>query len=295
MSEQFDYFEHDFAQAASTTYDADGFLLVGLDSAGTGEAPTEQHWPYGFMARPMDPAVDANGAPTSGCTVHTWAVGSTKHAMCLGDPRDLSNIPQIGKGDSCQYSASGAFVKCHGSGVNAGRISAGTKDANGADMGWTLDPGGGHTVFGQFGRQFFDMTGWHLQTYAGPSIDIGGAYGLPAPASAFGAYMRFRAANVQVLAPIIMLGAKGSTARSPVALATPLATVLAAVLTAVQALQQAVTQLATPQAVAGAATVPSPPVVAAAAAVSSAVSALAAATAPVNGAPSYFSATTLSS
>lgn len=297
MPDEFNVFEHDFALSATSSYDGDGFLTVGIDQYGdTGADPLELHHPFGFIARPLDPSVDATGTPTNGCTMKVWTEGSRKHGMALGDPGVVPNLAQVGKGSSMQYSSAGSFVRLTGTGVNKGRIDIGTSDATGYDMGLMLDPTAGFSQFSQYGQVKFDATGWHLNTKAGSSIDVGGVYGIPAPASQFSAYIRMTTANVQLLAPVVVLGVKRAVPRSPVALATPLAIVTAAIATAMQALQQAILALAASPSATGAPPSADGAVSAAVVELASAINSLTAASAPApTGDPIFASATTVSS
>ena len=241
-----DQFEYDFAVAASSSYDADGYLSVGIDQYGnTGADPVELHHQFGFACRPLDPQVDSLGNVTNGCTMKVWTEGSRKHGMPLGDPSVVPNLALLGKGDSMQYSASGSFWKLTGQGVNKGRIAGSTSDTNGFDMGFVMDPTSGHSLFGRYGQMSFGPTGWRLRTLAGPTITVGGVTG-PGLGPA-GQFISMRAGTVRLLAPTVVLGGKGI--RSPVALATPLAAALATVSTALQSVATALTALgATPAA-----------------------------------------------
>lgn len=289
-------FQYDFATSATSSYDADGFLTVGVDNYGdAGSSPAELHHPFGFLSRPLDPQVDANGNPTLGCTLKVWDEGSRKHAMALADCTVTPNLAQCGKGDSMQYCASNAFIKCTGAGVNKGRIAIGTSDTNGSDMGILVSPvpTDGIQQFGAFGLCAFNTTGWHLKTQAGSRIDVGGIYGIQGPAASYGRYIRFTTAKCEILASTIDLGNKGAASRQPVALAQTLQLALTAIGSALAGIQEAVTALGAQPCVNGAALAIGPVSTAignAAAAVSAAQSAIA----PAGGMPQFASATTLS-
>jgi len=278
----------DLGVSCTTSYDADKFLVGAVDDyGGESSIPCEIKHIFGFVSRPLDPVVDGTGAVTNGCTMWTVGEGSRKYLIPLNDPRSVTPTSlQMGKGDSAMYCSGAGFFKLTGQGVNKNRVACGTQDTGGFDMGWQLDPGlgilgPGWSIFGQFGKQSFNMSGWHLLTQSGVQIDAGGIAG-PGIGSA-GAYFRVTSATLQLSAPAITLGPGAPTTHAVVA--ERLAGVLQLFAAALQAQATAITALtaASGTVVAGGANLPVAsvgPVAAAETAVSTALTALTAAIAP---------------
>jgi len=101
----------DFGQAILSEYDEHGFIGLQIDHYGdnAGGQSAEAHFPYGFLSRPLDPDNDPQGQP-SGATALWWYEGDRIHAMPLCDPRVMPKLPQLGKGGSMQYGATGSHV-----------------------------------------------------------------------------------------------------------------------------------------------------------------------------------------
>lgn len=93
--------------AQFSEYDADGFLGLQFDPQGDegGAALLELAHPFGFAARPLDP--DADGL---GCAVLVGRSGSRDgFAWLSSDPRVVGKIPELKKGGSVQYGATGTY------------------------------------------------------------------------------------------------------------------------------------------------------------------------------------------
>jgi hypothetical protein len=96
-----------FGASQFSEYDADGFLGIQIDPQGEdgGAALLELAHPYGFASRPVDP--DADGL---GCAVLVGKAGARDSWAWLGhDPRMASKVPELSKGASVQYGATGTF------------------------------------------------------------------------------------------------------------------------------------------------------------------------------------------
>ena len=87
----------------------DGVLLVGAEllsaaeksaASGRGFEPIQ---PLGLRARPQDPDVDSENNPTTGAGLLLAWDGDEGHAMPVGDPRALEQMPQGQKGSAYLY------------------------------------------------------------------------------------------------------------------------------------------------------------------------------------------------
>ena len=111
----------DLTVVVTSTYDEDGFLEwsvapVGFDDDGPGTTiPAEAHHPYGFQGRPND-ADNPGHVDPDGSKVLVFSEGSVQHTMALDDPRVNAKLPQLPKGGSRQYDASGARAEFDGGG-----------------------------------------------------------------------------------------------------------------------------------------------------------------------------------
>jgi hypothetical protein len=97
----------DLQAATSSSYDPDGFLVVGVDGDATTTTlpPSEAHHPLGFCARPLDPGTDGAGNVNQAlaCNVLRLTGDNVDDVVLLADPRVVPKIPQGPKGSSCMY------------------------------------------------------------------------------------------------------------------------------------------------------------------------------------------------
>lgn len=107
--------------ATYSAYDEDGFPLIQYDSHGeSGQvgkiSAFELHHTFGFAARPRDPEVDTEKEPIpgKGCALFVDDEGDMVHGTLGYDPRYIPRVPQMTKGSSCQYSATGSFFLLDG-------------------------------------------------------------------------------------------------------------------------------------------------------------------------------------
>lgn len=102
----------DLQAAASSSYDADGFLLVGVDgdAATTNLPPAEALHPLGLCARPLDPGTDGSGHVDQGqaCNVLRLVGDNTDDVVVLSDPRVTPKLLQLPKGGLVLYEPSDA-------------------------------------------------------------------------------------------------------------------------------------------------------------------------------------------
>jgi hypothetical protein len=91
-----------------TEYDADGFLGLQVDSMGEAEEggmdALDAIHPFGFEGRHLDPEQDATG----GLSLYTFE-GDDGYAIALGDYRLVSKLPELKKGGSRWYCATGSY------------------------------------------------------------------------------------------------------------------------------------------------------------------------------------------
>lgn len=239
MNRAFDFRLH---QVSYSEVDANGFIGIQFDAFGeekSGMPAVEAHHPFGFMSRPADPLVDANGSPQFGCNVLIGWDGDECHAWVLADPRSRLVLPTLLKGESIQYGVAGNFVRCHAD----GRLSLFTTDdgtPNGKTVALQVKPDG--LLFNApWGKIVFDATGFHVLHSSGAAIDLGAIGGLPAPLAALGSYVKLTAAMVQREASIIADGTAGAS--EPVAKSIALLATLGAMQSAITSLQATVAAL----------------------------------------------------
>ena len=211
-----------------TEYNDNGILGIQVDGYGEDKAGLASYMAQGAcgeLARCMDPALDANGQPLQGqaCEVMYAHEGSRGHAWCLNDPRTLTKLPIMQKGEKLIFAPNliAQFIRFHKSGA----ISMYTTDdgtVNGKTIVRSLspDPLQGIVDFCPWGKVTLNQTGYHVLTSGGARFDGGGmsAPGLP---SALGSYWTFSAATIDLTASVVCLGPTPEDA-IPVALATPL-------------------------------------------------------------------------
>ena len=111
-------FVWDLSVSMLSVVDDDGFMGVQPEVYGDSPSmvPFELHHSFGFVARPRDPDVDANSTvePGGACTILTATEGDKSYAWLAGDPRYVGIIPEIKKGGSCQYGATGTLGNIDG-------------------------------------------------------------------------------------------------------------------------------------------------------------------------------------
>jgi hypothetical protein len=84
------------------------------------------------------------------------------------------------------------------------------------------------TLFARWGKRTFDATGYHLFTFSGARLDMGGIGGLPAPLSSLGSYARLSAKIVSIEGSIVAIGPRAGVADA-VAKSTPLLIAISAI------------------------------------------------------------------
>lgn len=98
----------DVYKTTLSKYDENGFIGVQLELDG-GDGPlAELHHPFGFSSRPLDPDDDGD------CSAYGFQTGDEYHALLGYDRRIIPKIPQLPKGSSCQYSATGSYHMIQG-------------------------------------------------------------------------------------------------------------------------------------------------------------------------------------
>lgn len=220
-------FEFRIHQASFSEVDDNGFINIQYDAFGekkSGVPAAEAHHPFGFMSRPDDPQVDANGEPQFGCNVLVGYEGEQAHVWLASDPRSRLVLPVIQRGESIIFGAGGNFIRCH----RDGRLSMFTSDdgtTTGKTVAFQVKPDG-FIWSAPWGKMTFDATGFHMLHSSGAAIDAGAIGGLPAPLSALGSYVKLTAAMVQLEASIIANGVSAG-ASEPATKATTLAALLA--------------------------------------------------------------------
>lgn len=105
-----DNLDIDLGQAILSTYDADGFLGIGIDVPGYEQSGTgvfDARFPYGTFSRPRDPDVSADQSSRLGAIVQFAFAGRDRHAWVLDDPRVTPKLPQAPKGTWGAYADTG--------------------------------------------------------------------------------------------------------------------------------------------------------------------------------------------
>lgn len=218
----------DIGLAMLSEYDRDGFLGIQVDGYGeeqAGLASYEAHGLLGTLGRPMDPDVGPDGQPIEGmsCQVMYAHEGSKAHAFCLNDPRTLSKLPELLKGEKVDFAPNtiAQFIRYHADGT----ISMYTTDdgtVDGKTIMRSVDPNpltGGIVDFCPWGKAVLNSTGYHLATAGGATLD-GGGMSFPGLPSALSSYWSLGAAAIDLTASVVCLGPEPET-QLPVMLATP--------------------------------------------------------------------------
>lgn len=105
-----DNISFDLGQAILSTYDADGFLGIGVDVPGyetAGTSTFDARSPYGTFGRPRDPDVSADQSSRLGAITLFGFAGRDRHAWVLDDPRITPKLPQAPKGTWGAYADTG--------------------------------------------------------------------------------------------------------------------------------------------------------------------------------------------
>jgi hypothetical protein len=253
--------------------DDSGFIGIQFDAFGeqdSGMPTIELHHQLGFLSRPPDPTVGADGEIAFGANVLIAEDGEERHAWLAADPRLIPKLPSLQPGDALMYGSAGNFVRCHAD----GRVSLFTTDdgtVNGKTVAFQVMPDG-FLMSGPWGSLKFDASGFHVQHISGAEIHAGAIGGLPPPLDQLGSYVKLHAALMQTEASIVTSG-DATTPGDALTKSTPLLAALASLATAA-------TDLATmlPTLVSGGGPVTAPTLVATAAAFTALASAIGAAT-----------------
>ena len=105
-----DNLDLDLGMAILSTYDADGFLGIGVDVPGyetAGTSTFDARFPYGTFGRPRDPDVSADQSSRLGAITLFGFAGRDRHAWVLDDPRVTPKLPQAPKGTWGAYADTG--------------------------------------------------------------------------------------------------------------------------------------------------------------------------------------------
>ena len=106
------------ALCRTTSVDGDGFIDIqpeyfgapegvsGGPGGGPGMVPLH---PSGFISRPRDPDVDADGTPSAGASCVYFYYGDQGFALPLSDPRLVSVLPSVAKGGALLYADLGGL------------------------------------------------------------------------------------------------------------------------------------------------------------------------------------------
>lgn len=105
-----DAMDFDLGMALLSSYDANGFLGIGVDVYGGQDAGTglfDAKFPYGTFGCPRDPTTSNDATVRTGATV-LWAYsGKQRIAWTLDDPRVWPKLPQASKGTWGAYADTG--------------------------------------------------------------------------------------------------------------------------------------------------------------------------------------------
>lgn len=100
----------------------DGFLHVAIDAHGTKDQPgtgrsLETIFPLGIVARPMDPDVDSDTEMVLGAGCLLAEQGGQAWALPTTDPRHVAAVPELQKGGTALYNATGMWLRLDGDNV----------------------------------------------------------------------------------------------------------------------------------------------------------------------------------
>lgn len=192
-----------------SAYNSDGWLGIQVNVLGgkDGSAPPfETLHPFGFISRPPDPAVDANGEPTEGCKAAVAYDGDEGFVLPLTHQVTIAQLPQLQKGDAQIYSTSGAFH----------RVGA---DATIKSM--TTDTGvpAGRTIYDELGPTGWELvTPWcriqagelgvHIVHSSGARLDLG-AMSAPGVPASIASMASLSAGMVEINGSLVSIGTDG--------------------------------------------------------------------------------------
>jgi len=200
--------------------DDDGWLILQPDTYGQkGSAYHDYAGPLGFIARPLDPEVDADGHVVAGCMMLSAWEGGKQYLIPLADSRIVPNLPAVQKGESIMYGFASNFVRCHLDGSVSIFCTSLGATPGGQTIQWKSSPTG-RLYSAPWGKETFDNTGYHLRAFSGARLDLGGVAGMPAPLDALGSYANLQAAAIRLTATLTSIGPAGVPADA-VAKATP--------------------------------------------------------------------------
>jgi hypothetical protein len=242
------------ADILGTTVDAaKGTILAQMGSAfdNVVEANKAEWWQHvGFASRPSKPK--ASGDPNQGAACcQGIAIRRTDHDIIFGsrDLRSLDVLKNLDHGESAIFAAgpngtgqAGVYTK------GSGAVVLATTDDNTKT---------GNAVFfkiaptelrfeSPYGKQWQDANGWHLRTWQGASIDVGG-FGLPSPLNIGSSDISLSADRLALDAALLVLG-RDSGNTQPGVLSTQLLAFIAvqsAALEAITALVDAILSVLT--------------------------------------------------
>lgn len=202
----------------------DGVVMLNIGDA-RGEISADERVPLfqapGVLSLPANPSPGTGGAEVMCLETSSGYIG-----ICARDNRKAALAGNVKQGETVVFASGSQACSIY---KNDGSVTHMTTE-NGQSSGPTvyerMAPDG-CVRFARWGKETFDATGFHLFTFSGARLDMGGIGGLPAPFASLGSYARLSAKIVSIEGSIVAIGPRAGVA-DQVAKATPLLIALSA-------------------------------------------------------------------
>lgn len=187
----------DIAVCTLSEYNADGWLGIQVDVLGGKDGssyPYETLHPFGFMSRPPDPEVGAEGLPSKGCKALVAYDGDEGFVLPLSDQATVASLPILQKGESQIYASGGSNPFCRA--TIKGEVTRMTTHDNTPDGRLIYDQIGpdGYELVTPWGTMRLGPYGFHVSMFGGRCGLGVGAGSAPEPLASLGvdsyAYMK---------------------------------------------------------------------------------------------------------
>ena len=218
-----------------TTVTEDGVVMLNIGDA-RGEISADERVPLfqapGVLSLPANPSPGSGGAEVMCLETSSGYIG-----ICARDNRKAALAGNVKQGETVVFASGSQACSIY---KNDGSVTHMTTE-NGQSSGPTIYERmapDGFVRFARWGKETFDPTGFHIFTFSGARLDMGGIGGLPAPFSSLGSYARLSAKMVSIEGSVVALGPRTGLADTA-AKATP-------ALAAIAALNSVLTALVAP-------------------------------------------------
>lgn len=211
----------------------DGVVMLNIGDA-RGEISADERVPLfqapGVLSLPSNPTPGSGGAEVMVLETSAGYIG-----IAARDNRKASLAGNIKQGETIVFASGSQACSIYKNDGSITHLTTHDNNPTGQSV-YSRVSRSGFIELADWGKRTFDATGYHVFTFSGARLDMGGIGGLPAPLSSLGSYARLSAKMVSIEGSVVALGPRTGVADAA-AKATPLLSALTALNSVLTALQ----------------------------------------------------------